>query len=312
MERQWWRSGGGDLAVVMAVLVRHETAWVPVAAKARQPFDFVVASLRALGVSADETYGVEDSHFDGQDLLEAGTGMDVAPGAARDGWLNRLLQAVPGITSETAYAVGREALPILGGPADVRNWAPDQDLVLSAAGRVLLDHVYHDDALFRDNVEEAFALSGSDPAAGGDGDMIVDFAAERLRGDTRIAAFSQSGWDTHKGQARGITKPLEQLQRTILRMKEQLRPEVWGKTVVMAMTEFGRTVRENGSAGTDHGTGGVMLVAGGAVKGDLMPTSDVRAWAAHAMRGLYGLDRGVLEASVFPGLDMGDDPGLLL
>ena len=296
----------------MAVLVRHEAAWVPVAAKARQPFDFVVASLRALGVSADETYGVEDSQFDGQDLLEAGTGMDVAPGAARDGWLNRLLQAVPGITSETAYAVGREALPILGGPADVRNWAPDQDLVLSAAGRVLLDHVYHDDALFRDNVEEAFALSGSDPAAGGDGDMIVDFAAERLRGDTRIAAFSQSGWDTHKGQARGITKPLEQLQRTILRMKEQLRPEVWGKTVVMAMTEFGRTVRENGSAGTDHGTGGVMLVAGGAVKGDLMPTSDVRAWAAHAMRGLYGLDRGVLEASVFPGLDMGDDPGLLL
>ena len=42
-----------------------------------------------------------------------------------------------------------------------------------------------------------------------------------------------------------------------------------------------------------------------------MPTSDVRAWAAHAMRGLYGLDRAVLEGSVFPGLQMGDDPGLL-
>ena len=277
-------------------------------------------------------YRDKRSHFDGQDLLEAGTGMDVTPGAARDGWLNRLLQAVPGITSETGYAVGREALPILGGPADVRNWAPDQDLVLSAAGRVLLDHVYHDDALFRDNVEEAFALTGGDPAPGGaDGDMIVDFAAGRLRGDTRIAAFSQSGWDTHKGQARGIVKPLERLQRTILRMQEQLGPEVWGKTVVMAMTEFGRTVHENGSAGTDHGTGGVMLVAGGAVRGgrvmgrwpglaeaelydrrDLMPTSDVRAWAAHAMRGLYGLDRGVLEGAVFPGLDMGEDPGLLL
>lgn len=277
-------------------------------------------------------YRDKRSHFDGQDLLEAGTGMDVAPGTARDGWLNRLLQAVPGITSETAYAVGREALPILGGAAEVRNWAPDQDLVLSPAGRLLLDQVYHDDPLFRDNVEEAFALTGGDPATGADDvDMIVDFAAERLRGDTRIAAFSQTGWDTHKGQARGIKKPLERLQRTILRMKDQLGPEAWGKTVVMALTEFGRTVQENGSGGTDHGTGGLMLVAGGAVNGgrmlgrwpglaeadlydrrDLMPTTDVRAWAAHAMRGLYGLDRGVLETSVFPGLDIGDDPGLLL
>jgi uncharacterized protein (DUF1501 family) len=277
-------------------------------------------------------YRDKRSHFDGQDLLEAGTGMDVAPGAARDGWLNRLLQAVPGITSETAYAVGREALPILGGAAGVRNWAPDQDLVLSGPGRLLLDHVYHDDPLFRDNVEEAFALTSGEAVGGGDdADMIADFAAERLRGETRIAAFSQTGWDTHKGQARAIVKPLERLQRTILRMKDQLGPEVWGKTTLLAMTEFGRTVRENGTGGTDHGTGGVMLVAGGAVHGgrvmgrwpglaevdmydrrDLMPTSDVRAFAAHALRGLYGLDRGVLERSVFPGLDMGEDPGLLL
>jgi uncharacterized protein (DUF1501 family) len=73
------------------------------------------------------------------------------------------------------------------------------------------------------------------------------------------------------------------------------------------------------------------LLAGGAVRGgrvfgrwpglgesalyegrDLMPTGDVRACAAWAMRGLYGLDRGLLQGAVFPGLDMGDDPGLLL
>jgi uncharacterized protein (DUF1501 family) len=280
-------------------------------------------------------YRDKRSHFDGQDLLEAGTGMDVAPGALRDGWLNRMLQAVPGLQAETAYAVGREALPILAGSAAVTNWAPDQRLALTAQGRLLLDHVYHDDALFRDTVEEAFAQTAGGAekhgADTGDVDMIVDFAAERLRGDTRIAAFSQTGWDTHKGQSRAIKKPLERLQHTILRMKEQLGPDVWGKTTLLAMTEFGRTVRENGSEGTDHGTGGVMLMAGGAVRGgrvygrwpglaeadlydrrDLLPTTDVRAWAAHAMRGLYGFDRGVLERSVFPGLDMGDDPGLLL
>ena len=74
-----------------------------------------------------------------------------------------------------------------------------------------------------------------------------------------------------------------------------------------------------------------MLAAGGAIRGgkiygqwpglseaalferrDLMPTSDVRGWAAHALRGLYGFDAGLLETKVFPGLQMGDDPGLIL
>ena len=74
-----------------------------------------------------------------------------------------------------------------------------------------------------------------------------------------------------------------------------------------------------------------MVLAGGALAGgrvvgdwpglaradlydgrDLMPTRDVRAHAAWLMRGLFGLERSVLEQSVFPGLDLGDDPGLLL
>ena len=121
------------------------------------------------------------------------------------------------------------------------------------------------------------------------------------------------------------------MQRAVLRLRDDAGTEVWGKTVVMAMTEFGRTVRENGSLGTDHGTGGMMLVAGGAVRGgkvygawpgldeaslydrrDLMPTSDVRDWAAQAMAGLFGLDRGLLEGTVFPGLKMEAAPGLIL
>ena len=89
------------------------------------------------------------------------------------------------------------------------------------------------------------------------------------------------------------------------------------------MTEFGRTAAENGSGGTDHGTGGAMLYAGGALKGgqvlglwpglseaalydrrDLMPTTDVRIWAAAVMQGLFGFDRALLEGSVFPGMEM--------
>ena len=276
-------------------------------------------------------YRDKRSHFDGQDLLEAGTGTDLVPAAQRDGWLNRLLQALPGVGSETAWAVGRQVMPILTGPALARNWAPDQDLAVSDPARALLERVYANDPLFHAASATAFDLAGLEDGEGKDIDLIASFVAERLRGSSRIAAFSIAGWDTHRAQIGGIRRPLDRLQRAVLRLRDQSGTAVWGKTVVMAMTEFGRTVRENGSLGTDHGTGGMMLVAGGAVRGgkvygawpgldeaslydrrDLMPTSDVRDWAAQAMAGLFGLDRGLLEGTVFPGLKMEAAPGLIL
>ena len=123
---------------------------------------------------------------------------------------------------------------------------------------------------------------------------------------------------------------MQHLAQVILRLRDGLAAN-WGKTLVVAMTEFGRTARENGTQGTDHGTGGAMVLAGGALKGgrvmgqwpgldeaalferrDLMPTSDVRAWAGHALRGMYGLDKALIEKTIFPGLILPADPGLLL
>ncbi|MEL7344236.1 MAG: twin-arginine translocation pathway signal, partial [Pseudomonadota bacterium] len=68
-------------------------------------------------------YRDKRSHFDGQDLLEAGTAMDA--GSVRDGWLNRMMQTVPGVSGRTAFAIGRESMKVLSGPAEVANWAPD-------------------------------------------------------------------------------------------------------------------------------------------------------------------------------------------
>lgn len=160
---------------------------------------------------------------------------------------------------------------------------------------------------------------------------IADFAAVRLREAARVASFSIGGWDTHVNQATTLARPLTRLAEVILQLKSGLGSDVWGKTTVLCMTEFGRTVRENGTRGTDHGTGGAMLLAGGALRGgrvygawpglseaalydrrDLMPTSDVRGWAAWVMRSAFGLEAGRLENSIFPGLDMGDDPNILL
>ncbi len=284
-------------------------------------------------------YRDKRSHFDGQDILEAGTPGLTAEGT-RDGWLNRMLQTMPGLSAETAYAIGREQMLILSGAAPAARWSPDARMILSPQARQLLALVQQDDPLFRVATEDAVMIV-DDLAAEAEGDMtetalrgdhvkLAQFAASRLRGDTRIASFSIGGWDTHNRQEAGLGRALSRLSDTVLTLQTEL-GAIWGQTAVICMTEFGRTARENGTGGTDHGTGGAMILAGGAVRGgrvvadwpgladadlyagrDLMPTRDVRAHAGWVMRGLFGLDAGVIEQAVFPGLELGPDPGLLL
>jgi len=275
------------------------------------------------------------SHFDGQNLLESGTAPD-APGALRrEGWLNRLVQSLPGARAETAFGLGRETLPILSGAAAVGQWTPDTRLRLGSQGAALLRALYAGDAQFEGPATTALALTRSlaaeGPAGGGplaEVDRFAAFAAERLLGETRIVALSLAGWDTHAFQDAALAAPLARLERLIVQLRAGLGP-VWDRTAVLALTEFGRTAAENGSAGTDHGTGGVMLYAGGALRGgqvlgrwpglgrlldgrDLEPTADVRASAGWVLRDLFGLEAGLIERVVFPGVDLGDDPGLRL
>jgi len=280
-------------------------------------------------------YRDKRSHFDGQDILEAGTGGDLPPAARRDGWLNRLVGVLPDATSQTAFSVGIADMPILAGAAPHGSWAPEADLTLSPQAALLLEQVYADDPLFRAAAAEAVALdamgSGGGAAHGTAAAAALGaFTAERLRAETRIAAFSLNGWDTHKGQEAMLARALASLQAAILAIRENAGQDVWDRTLILAMTEFGRTARENGTAGTDHGTGGTLIMAGGALNGgrvygrwpglrdsdlyegrDLMPLEDVRAYAGWAMRGLFGLGTEAVTQAVFPGLDLGRDPGIL-
>ena len=293
-------------------------------------------------------YRDKRSHFDGQDLLEAGLGMD-GLGRVKDGWLNRMLQALPGANPHTGFAIGREEMLLLAGDAQAMSWSPDTHLALSAQSKRLLEMVYHDDPLFNAAVGEAFELSaalendvakGVDLKAvqkqlmaslkGGSHNRVAAFAANRLLADTRVAAFSINGWDTHDNQGKVLKGTLKKLSETILTLRREL-GGVWGKTAVLAMTEFGRTARENGTKGTDHGTGGAMLMAGGAIVGgkvfgkwpglaesdlyqgrDLAPSMDVRAFSASAMRGLFGFEKSLLQDAIFPGLDMESAPEIIL
>lgn len=299
-------------------------------------------------------YRNKRSHFDGQDVLESGS--DHTGADTRDsGWVNRMLGYIPDAYKELVFSVGRENMLLLRGDLPVSSWSPAGRMDISPQGQLLLEAIYAKDPLFSEAGQAAVSLAGQLSAQNmmvPDGDMQNDtqmmmqnivkagraqkaeglarFAAGRLREDTRIAAFSIGGWDTHLKQHNTLRKALGQLQSALVTLKAELGP-VWQETAVVCMTEFGRTVRENGSGGTDHGTGGAMVLAGGAVRGgkvygdwpgiaepdlfagrDLMPTDDVRRYVAWIIRGFYGLETGHLEGSVFPGLDMGVDPGILL
>jgi uncharacterized protein (DUF1501 family) len=138
----------------------------------------------------------------------------------------------------------------------------------------------------------------------------------------RVAVMESLGWDTHVGQ--GLEKgrmadALGQLGGGIAAMAQAMGP-AWNDTVVIAASEFGRTVAMNGTNGTDHGTATAVFVAGGAVAGgrvvsqwpglardrlyqsrDLMPTTDLRAVLKGVLRDHLRVPETVLAQAVFPG-----------
>jgi len=133
-----------------------------------------------------------------------------------------------------------------------------------------------------------------------------------------IVALSLDGFDTHANQAGMLSRRLAYLDALIGGLRQGL-GEAWGETVVLVVTEFGRTARTNGTAGTDHGTASTALFLGGAVKPggiigdwpglaeaqlyenrDLAPTLDLRSLFKGVLAEHLGLDRRVLDTRIFP------------
>ncbi len=280
-------------------------------------------------------YRDKRSHFEGQDILEMGT---ATTSEVADGWLNRAVQLMPkGRIKGYAVAVARERMLLLRGDAPALFWSPRNDLTADEEGESLLDALYGDDPLFAkafgaaqtadlvtDELRANLASRKVTPKAS------AQLAAEMLKGEARVVGLSLGGWDTHASQTSNLRKRLQQLAEALLALRQSLGADVWGETVVMTVTEFGRTVAENGTRGTDHGTAGVTLLSGGAIRGgrlfgawpglgegalyegrDLMPTQDLRLYPAHVLRAGFGLSASDLERSVFPGLDMSSDPAFL-
>jgi uncharacterized protein (DUF1501 family) len=290
-------------------------------------------------VHATATPYRDRSHFDGQDVLESG---QPGPGRLDTGWLNRLIGTLqPGDPVRAASALAlSEAVPlVMRGPQKVVTWTPEGFPDASSDTRMrLLDLYTHTDPGLASLLEDALALqdvAGSPSAmmaGSGQADLSrlsrqfseLGAAAGRLLAQPdgpRIAALSYPGWDTHRSQGLiegQIANLLTALDTAIGSLHRELQP-VWQDTVIVIATEFGRAVAINGTDGTDHGTGTIAILLGGAVNGgqviadwpglsersllgarDLMPTTDLRAVLKGVARDHLGVGERELGETVFP------------
>jgi uncharacterized protein (DUF1501 family) len=288
------------------------------------------------------------SHFDAQDYMESGS-----PGrkTTADGWLNRLAKVMTPNADESqrlqAVNLGPVMPRIFSGTAPVASLAQgnaaiargvlDREPVAAAFAKLYAG----DDSLAR-TVREATAtrkeIIASLQSLASD-DASADKGALSLRGlsaDTarlgnlirsdarvRLAFVPVGGWDTHVNQGNGKGQLANRLQLLAESIDSLIKGmgDRFNETTIVVMSEFGRTVKQNGNQGTDHGHGNVMwtfgagssFTGGGVVGGrwpgldtpslyegrDLKLTTDFRQVIAHILQRRMHVSDKHLEA-VFP------------
>lgn len=269
------------------------------------------------------------SHFDGQDILESGADQSMS---GQSGWLGRLLNQQGGPDDHKAIALAHGLPLILRGSDRSTNWAPSQLPGLSDDLIMRLRQMYQNDKILKNSLEQALmadeiaasAMKGDKPRRRRQSlQTSAGHAVKFLTADNspNIAILEGYGWDTHTGQ--GTTKgplanSLQDLDQALGILKQQLGRD-WQNTAVAVVTEFGRTAWVNGNNGTDHGTGGVAFLLGGAVMGgnvitdwpglqskdlyqdrDLYPTRDLRTLFKGILQDHLLVNPAVIEAKIFP------------
>lgn len=230
--------------------------------------------------SPDETR----SHFEAQDYIESGTPGDKG---TIDGWMNRLLGQLPQelptqalYVSNTKPRILKGEIPVAGISSGKRatNRLPLDNRPVGNAfnslydGKDALSKAYQEGRQTRQIImaeiqkEMMSASRGAAPA----NSFVSDASrvAKLMRGDTKtqLAFLEVGGWDTHINQSNAFNRFLPFLGQGLATLARDL-DSLFADTVVLVMSEFGRTVRENGNNGTDHGHGNVMWIMGGAVNG---------------------------------------------
>lgn len=284
---------------------------------------------QALFVHAVASPYRERSHFDGQNVLESG---GLQPYARQDGWLNRLLALLPGAGSGRAVALAPTVPLALRGALPVDSSAPTGMALPSDDLVARIGALYAQDPQLHPLWSAAVDAMPLDPGKGRqDAASIGRLAAAFLTRPqgARIAMLETGGWDTHSGQAGRLADRLKALDSLLAALRDGLGP-AWAQTTVLVATEFGRTAAANGTGGTDHGTGSVAMVLGGAVKGgrvladwpglgasqlyegrDLRPTYALPTLIAGLAAETFALDPARVGRALFDGPALSPMSGLI-
>jgi uncharacterized protein (DUF1501 family) len=280
------------------------------------------------------------SHFDAQEYMEAGT-----PGVKSDsGWLNRaLVPSRENLSPMRAVAISNEVPRTLRGASDAVALNDVSSFqVGTAATSGLLEQMYaaSSDARLRTPGNGAFeaarVIDGfrKQPYTPADGSLYVGQFGQRLMQIARLiksdagveVAFADiGGWDHHSNEAPQLTNLSREFALSIAAFVRDLGDRI-EDVMIVTMSEFGRTAAENGSGGTDHGHGNVMMMLGGRVQGgriygrwpglepeqlfeqrDLAITTDFR----DVLGELVQVHLGQRPEQVFPGYTTGSPLGFL-
>jgi len=284
------------------------------------------------------------SHFDAQDYMESGT----SGKTLGDGWLNRALppEAGPDTSPLRAVSMGNQVARTLRGAREAIALGDSQQFNMgNQDASSILESMYatSGDAQWVRTGKDAFEAmkliqsinrnpytpqNGAQYAQGGDLGRNLQQLAKLIKAEAGIqAAFAEiGGWDHHGNENQQLSNLLRQFSSALAAFSMDMGDKM-EDVVVVTMSEFGRTVEENGNAGTDHGHGSLMMVLGGPVKGakvygqwpglekeqlfegrDLAVTTDFRSVLGELIRGHLGQND---LAPVFPGFKPGDPLGLL-
>jgi uncharacterized protein (DUF1501 family) len=282
------------------------------------------------------------SHFDAQDFMETGTPGDKQTAT---GWLDRAIAQIPGQDVTQAVSFSAQLVRSLLGPEPVlvaqtltsfdlraRNWRAEAETLLTSmyqadpteVGQTGLETFEAINTLLRAPTPPP--ANGAQYPTGNTGNALRQAAGLVKTGvGTRCIYVNVPGaFDTHSNQLVGNTNDYRPLGQALAAFATDL-GGLLDDVVLMVTTEFGRTARVNGAAGTDHGTGYAMLVLGGRVRGgrvlgrwpglgsgqlyenrDLAATTDYRDVFQEVARAQFGI-----TASLFPGYTPGPGVGVV-
>ena len=310
---------------------------------AMQPLKALWDKKQLAIVEATGSPDASRSHFDAQDSMESGI-PGKAPG---NGWLNRALPPAGTETSPLrAVAMGNQVPRTLRGEREAIAVGDSQQFNIGNQDAAsILESVYatSSDAQWGRTGKNAFEAmkliqsinrspynpeGGAQYGQGGELGRSLQQLARLIKADAGVeAAFAEiDGWDHHGNENQQLSNMLRQFGAALAAFSQDMGDRM-EDIVLVTMSEFGRTVEENGNAGTDHGHGSLMMVLGGPVQGgkiygqwpglekeqlfegrDLAVTTDFRTVLSELISGHLG-QRDL--SLVFPNFQVGGPLGLL-